>query len=126
MSKLQGLARLQHFGIDAEGASEIRRIREVGRAAATYLADAPYAALVAFPATDEEGETAAAPPATRVVLDNGLTVLAEERPGSMVFAVNTSPFAGREGVTVARYVTVPVTWAKCFASSSKKSPGAQS
>jgi zinc protease len=58
-------------------------------AAEKYLAGRPYAALVALPAEKEEeaGEGRDLRPG-QALLENGLVIIAEERPGSQVFALN--------------------------------------
>lgn len=62
---------------------------EVGGAAARYLAEAPYGALVAFPESPEEPDTDGGEVRLEEAeLDNGLHVIAEQRRGSKVFALN--------------------------------------
>jgi len=54
-----------------------------------YLAGKPYAALVALPAEkEEEAEEERNLRPGRALLDNGLVIVAEERPGSQVFALS--------------------------------------
>ena len=62
---------------------------DMKRAAGRYLAGKPSAALFALPAGKDgaAGKTEAAS-RERSVLDNGLVVIAEKRPGSDVFAMN--------------------------------------
>jgi zinc protease len=61
----------------------------VGRTAATYLDEAPYAALVATPHAKEDLEAAGDDSRlAREKLENGTLVIVEERPHSKVFAIN--------------------------------------
>lgn len=90
---LMGKAPWVLAGSPGQGFSEKRwgdvGVGELRRIAAKYLADSPYVALLSSPATAEEKETGKqAPPRMRAVLDNGLVIVAEERPGSRVFALN--------------------------------------
>jgi zinc protease len=58
-------------------------------AAARYLADKPYTALITVPErAAESGPEGAEVVSARALLDNGLTVMAEQRPGSEVFALH--------------------------------------
>jgi predicted Zn-dependent peptidase len=90
---LMGKASSVLAGSPGQGFSEERWDRfgpdDMGRMAGRYLAAKPYVALLSAPpaAADlqEEGSSA---PRERVVLGNGLTVIAEQRTGSAVFAVH--------------------------------------
>lgn len=62
---------------------------DMGRMADKYLAAEPYVALLSSPPAAADGkEEGGVTPRKRTLLDNGLTVIAEQRAGSAVFAVH--------------------------------------
>jgi zinc protease len=62
---------------------------DMGRMAGKYLAAEPYVALLSSPSAATNGkEEVRDAPRKRTLLDNGLTVIAEQRAGSAVFAVH--------------------------------------
>jgi predicted Zn-dependent peptidase len=90
---LMGKASSVLAGSPGQGFSEGRWDRfspdDMSRVAARYLAAAPYAALLSSPSgVAEVKEEEATAPRERRILDNGLTVIAEQRAGSAVFAVH--------------------------------------
>ncbi len=64
--------------------------KDLTGAASRYILGKPYVALLTVPASrrDVTGEGAGGPVKAEAMLDNGLHVVAEERPGSSVFALH--------------------------------------
>lgn len=90
---LMGKAPWVIAGDPGQGLSERRwdglGAAELAAAAATHLAGRPHLALLSTPAGAEpEAQAGAEAPRERHVLPNGMVVVAEQRPGSEVFALN--------------------------------------
>ncbi len=80
-------------GAPGQGLSERRwegiTPSDLAAAAGRFLAGRPFVALISSPEGEEkEGGGAGELPRQRTVLTNGLVVMAEQRPGSRVFALN--------------------------------------